>query len=373
MTSIVILSYNTLALTRLCIESIRTYTAADSYELIVVDNGSADGSRTWLKEQEDILLLCNETNRGFAGGCNQGMRAAHGDSLLLLNSDTIVTPHWLTNLRRALFSAPDIGAVGAMTNAASNGQMLPVHYDGLEQMESFAARFNVPDPSKWQPWFMLVGFCLLIRREAYIEIGELDEAFSPGYYEDDDYAIRLRQAGFDILLAQDTFIHHFGSVSFRKENDSEKSTKMQALNRRNRVYLGEKWGLGEDYALSVDCSMLLPAVLPKKAKVTLLDFRYGKNIYPLRARHPEAEVCGILVGACPLLCPSPRVAVRRAANLAEAAHAVQAGQDFIVVLTLAAYQEEQETVRILQTKLNGNGQVVYSDANGTYQIGRVGR
>ena len=105
-TSIVILSYNTLQLLQLCIEGIREHTKAGTYEIIVVENGSKDGSAAWLKEQSDLRCICNERNQGFPKGCNQGLAVATGTELLLLNSDTVVTKNWLENLRRALYSSP---------------------------------------------------------------------------------------------------------------------------------------------------------------------------------------------------------------------------------------------------------------------------
>ena len=113
MTSIIILSYNTLTYTRWCLESIRRFTEPGTYEIIVVDNASTDGSRAFLRQQEDVRLSESEVNLGFPKGCNVGMAAARGDALLLLNSDTIVTPRWLVQLRRALDSRPEVGAVKA--------------------------------------------------------------------------------------------------------------------------------------------------------------------------------------------------------------------------------------------------------------------
>lgn len=134
-TSIVILSYNTLSYTQLCIESIRAYTKPQSYEIIVVDNASADGSLEWLRKQRDIKLIANKENAGFPAGCNQGMKAAERENdLLLLNSDTIVTPHWLDNLQQALYSGKDIGAVSCVTNNCSNGQSIAVDYQTTEEL-----------------------------------------------------------------------------------------------------------------------------------------------------------------------------------------------------------------------------------------------
>ena len=90
-TSIIILSYNTQELLQLCLASIHEYTEAGTYEVIVVENGSEDGSAEWLKEQQGLTCIYNGENRGFPGGCNQGLTVATGTELLLLNSDTVVT------------------------------------------------------------------------------------------------------------------------------------------------------------------------------------------------------------------------------------------------------------------------------------------
>ena len=115
-TSIIILSCNTLELLQLCISSIYEYTEAGTYEIIVVDNASEDGSAEWLKEQKNLRCIYNGENLGFPKGCNQGLEIATGTELLLLNSDTVVTKNWLKNLRCALYSSPKVGAVSCVAN-----------------------------------------------------------------------------------------------------------------------------------------------------------------------------------------------------------------------------------------------------------------
>ena len=102
-TSIIILSCNTKEYTQRCIQSIRTYTEPGTYEIIVVENGSRDGSVNWLLAQPDIRMIANDENVGFPKGCNQGMRIAGGTEMLLLNSDVIVTPRWLEQLKLGLY------------------------------------------------------------------------------------------------------------------------------------------------------------------------------------------------------------------------------------------------------------------------------
>ncbi|MBB6215728.1 GT2 family glycosyltransferase [Anaerosolibacter carboniphilus] len=236
-TSIVILTYNQLHYTKLCIDSIRKYTEQGAYGIIVVDNHSTDGTVEWLKTQEDIQAIFNDENLGFPKGCNQGMKIAQGDNVLLLNNDVIVTPNWLSNLTTCLYSAEHIGAVGAVTNSCSNHQTIPFTYKTLEELIPFAEKNNISNKDQWEEKPRLIGYCMLIKNEVVEKIGFLDERFSPGNFEDDDYCYRIRRAGYKLLLCKDVFIHHFGSTSFGK--DRQEFGDILAINRKKFI---DKWG-----------------------------------------------------------------------------------------------------------------------------------
>ncbi len=244
-TSIIILTHDTYELTRYCTDSIREYTAPGTYEIIVVDNGSTDKTALWLSSQKGIRYILNDENRGFPKGCNQGMEIAQGTEILLLNSDTVVTPNWLVQMKRALYSSNDIGAVSCVTNFCTNLQQIDVPYKEVKDMQKFAAEYNVSDPCKWKERTKLVGFCFLLKREVMEKIGLLDEQFTPGNFEDDDYSLRIQQAGYRLLLCEDTFIHHFGSATFLKR--MEKCTREKeieaynALLMRNEEKFYKKW------------------------------------------------------------------------------------------------------------------------------------
>lgn len=235
MTSIIIPTYNGLALLQSCVESIRTYTGTP-YEIIVVDNGSKDGTTAYCRS-ERITFISMPSNVGFPAACNRGLQLACGDELLLLNNDVVVTQGWLTNLKRALYSSPDIGIVGPTTNFASGKQQVDIIYKDLEDFQAAAQKANIPDPSKWIEAKRLVGLCFLFRREVFERVGLLDESFSPGHYEDDDYCYRARLLGYRLLIGGDTLVHHEGSVSFKKEYNNE----LQQLIERNRNLFIAKW------------------------------------------------------------------------------------------------------------------------------------
>ena len=240
MTSIVILTFNKISYTKKCIESIRKYTSKGSYEIIVVDNASTDGTISWLKEQSDIITIFNKDNLGFPKGCNQGIEIAQGSEVLLLNNDVIVTPKWLEQMLEALYSSEKIGAVGPVTNYA-HGQEIPVTYQNEAEMVSFASEVTEKFKNKWSQKTKLIGFCLLFKKSVLEEVGVLDELFSPGNYEDDDISFRILLAGYKLLLCHDIFVHHFGSTSFRND-----ISKFNDLLSENELKFLDKWKIKKE-------------------------------------------------------------------------------------------------------------------------------
>jgi GT2 family glycosyltransferase len=233
-TSIIIPNFNGLSYLKDCIYSIREHTHLP-YELIVVDNGSTDGSVDFcLSERVTIVSL--GYNAGFPAACNLGLKVASGDALLLLNNDVIVTENWLFNMQRCLYSQEEIGIVGPMTNFASGAQQIDEPFTNIGDM---AARFNRPDRKKWKSTNRIVGMCMLFKRELLERIGYLDERFSPGHFEDDDFCYRARQAGFRLMICGDVFVFHHGSASFGRQGEE----RVQRLIRENRQKFLEKWGL----------------------------------------------------------------------------------------------------------------------------------
>ena len=213
LTSIVILTHNQLEFTRLCVESIRHYTDAP-YELIFVDNASTDGTGDYLDSISGALIIRNTTNRGFPAAANQGIRAANGRQVLLLNNDTIVTTGWLTRLLNAFEADPHIGLAGPCSNCVGSDQQVPANYNDLSNLDGFAWDWARQNLGKLLDTDRLIGFCLLIRREVINRIGLLDEDFGLGCFEDDDYCKRALHAGFRAVIARDAFVHHFGGQTF---------------------------------------------------------------------------------------------------------------------------------------------------------------
>lgn len=286
-TSIIILTYNNLEYTKDCIESIIKYTKKGTYEIIVVDNLSTDGTREWLKEQKNLKVILNDENLGFPKGCNQGIKTANtNNDILLLNNDTIVTENWLKNLQNCLHSDPIIGAVGAVSKSNENMQDCDFIYEDFDTMQQLAKENNISNPDRWEQKIFLIGFCLLIKREVIDKIKELDEEYTPGYIEDNDLCLRINELGYKLMLCHDCFIHHYLGSAFRKD-----LTKFYPILYKNRNYFDNKWGFSTFAFDEIkDASIHL---LEKPNRVLELNSGIGTTILKIKYQYKDAIVEGI--------------------------------------------------------------------------------
>ncbi len=240
--SIVVVTYNNLDLTKLCLASIDSYTTGVRYEIIVVDNASADETPKYLedfaKNRKDVKLILNQDNLGFSKANNQGLNLATGDYLVVLNNDTVVTRGWASGLIRHCRKDPTIGLIGPVTNNIGNEAKINIEYQSLDEMPGKAREYTLAHLGESFDIHTLAFFCVMITRGAYEKIGGLDEAFGLGFFEDDDYCRRIEQAGLRLVCADDVFVHHNLSASFNKLGEERK----RELFLRNKTIYEAKWG-----------------------------------------------------------------------------------------------------------------------------------
>jgi GT2 family glycosyltransferase len=241
--SIVVLCYNGLEeVTRPCLESLIANTPAAECEFIAVDNASSDGTPEYLQSlaerHPNVRIQLNEVNKGYAGGNNDGILLARGDHIVLLNNDTLVPKGWLDRLLHLLETRPEIGLVGPITNSAGNEQRIDL--PGLDEtnFEQLANQYTDRQAGQSFTTEKLGFFCVAMRRNLVDEIGLLDDGFGVGMFEDDDYCLRVMQKGYRLAVAEDCFVFHKGSVSFKKLNAADYAQ----IFKKNRDYFFLKHG-----------------------------------------------------------------------------------------------------------------------------------
>ena len=240
--SVIVLCYNNLEFTKSCLKGLLSVGGYPNVEIIMVDNGSTDGTHEYLKELEqetdNFIVMTNAENLGFSAGNNVGIKVATGDYIVLLNNDTYPTPGWIFGLVRHLRNDPELGLISPVTNNIGNEAKIDIHYANMESM--IAASFKYTSRRKDKLLFVptVAFFCVAFSRELSDEVGLLDEQFGQGFFEDDDYCRRVSEAGYKVAIAEDVFVHHHLSATFSQEN-KEKREKLFLTNKKK---FEAKWG-----------------------------------------------------------------------------------------------------------------------------------
>jgi N-acetylglucosaminyl-diphospho-decaprenol L-rhamnosyltransferase len=241
--SIIILNWNTRDLLAQCLDSIEQHKDTLQLEIIVVDNASTDGSQAMLKENyPQIRLITNNQNVGFAKGNNQAMQLAQGDYFLLWNSDTFATPGAIQSLLALAEKEPRAAIVGAQLWNAD---------------KSFQASYS-PFPNQWREFLILTGMgrrllghaypslgpdeekgpqivdyvegaCLLVRRQAFQDVGGFDEGYFM-YAEEVDWCYTMAKHGWQVWYQPEARVIHLGGAS-----SADRRTHREADLYRSRI------------------------------------------------------------------------------------------------------------------------------------------
>ncbi|HYC79442.1 MAG TPA: glycosyltransferase family 2 protein [Candidatus Binatia bacterium] len=223
--SVIILNYNTKGLLRDCLKSVLASTGSYKTEVIVADNGSADGSIEMVRSEfPQVKLLENGRNLGFAKGNNEAIKMASGRHVMLLNSDTVVKPDAFEKMISKADSDPMIGALGPKILLA-NGQLDPSSrrnfpnpansFFRLFGLKRFS-NYNIAGPVDQEMEVeSIMGACMLVPRTVIEKVGMLDEEFF-FYGEDLDWCYRIKEAGYKVVYYPAAQILHLKSASSRQ-------------------------------------------------------------------------------------------------------------------------------------------------------------
>ena len=214
---IVIPVWNMPEMTKECIDSIKDKSSYP-FRLIIVDNGSDDGTARYLKglESGGAVIIRNDKNLGFAKAVNQGLALSKAPYVCVMNNDTIAADGWLKEMVAVMDSHPDIGVLNPSSNTL--GQ-----FSGGERSGSI------------QEMSTCRGFCMMIRRDVIEKIGFLDESFDIGFFEETDYCKRAASIGYKMARAKAAYVYHKESVSFNKRADAK-----ELFEKNEKIYFS-KW------------------------------------------------------------------------------------------------------------------------------------
>ena len=272
---VIICVHNALEDVQRCLTSVVRHTRMP-VRLHLVDDGSGPETAAYLARfatEQHAQLTRNEQALGYTRAANQGLRKARSPHVVLLNSDTEVTPGWLDRLIACADSSPRIGLVGPLSNTAS-WQSVPRVFDDAGDWAAnplpegvtasdFARLLARAAGPVYPRLSFLNGFCLLIKRAVLQKVGLFDEQqFGAGYGEENDYALRVARAGWELAVADDTFVFHHQSRSYSHER------RHQLAERANRILL-EKHGAGQVEAGVAVC-LKSPALQGVRARVSAM-------------------------------------------------------------------------------------------------------
>jgi GT2 family glycosyltransferase/glycosyltransferase involved in cell wall biosynthesis len=224
-TTVIIPVFNHESLTRQCLEAVLG-TVGNDVEIIVVDDGSTDATLQMLTGYGyRVRLVTHPTNSGFAKSCNDGAAAASGEYLVFLNNDTIPQPGWLEALECYADTHPEAAVLGSKLLYPNN----TIQHAGVVICQDRYPRHiytgfpaDHPAVNKSRRFQLVTAACMLVRRQAWTQVGGFDTAFRNGF-EDVDFCLRLGEAGREIHYCADSIVHHLESVSpgrFKSDRDN---------------------------------------------------------------------------------------------------------------------------------------------------------
>jgi GT2 family glycosyltransferase len=257
--SIVIPVLDKLEFTRQCLDRIWRNTGNIRCEVIVVDNGSRDGTAEYFADTGHFAgptrYHRNDRNLGYARGNNIGATLASGRYLVFLNNDTLVQPGWLAEMLRVIKSNPKVGIVGIKqlfpyTNVIYHTGIV-FGPDGLPQHLYPHLDASLPQVNIEREYQAVTGACLLLERTLFDECGGFDEAFVNGY-EDIDLCLKARERKRTVVCCTSAHIYHYGQISEGRTADDDRNARLFAQRWKDRLRIDRDEYLIKDRFLADD-------------------------------------------------------------------------------------------------------------------------
>ncbi len=251
LTSIIIPCFNALEYTKQCIESVLLQTNIN-YELILINNGSEDGTKEYFKsltrslkpnkKLQKVTIVQSKQNLGVAKALNLGISKSIGRYVCYLNNDVIVTKDWLKKIVKAAKSDKQIGAVGTMFNAFENKDIVKRAEKDKKIIDVLAETISVKYIGKIKKAKTIHGLCMFIKKSVFKKVGLFNENFYPCFGEDIEFCERLKKYKYKLVDAADVFIFHYWNKSVRSKqfNKQNKSIENVMKSHYKKFSISEK-------------------------------------------------------------------------------------------------------------------------------------
>lgn len=277
--SIVVLAFNKLDYTRLCIDNLMKYVSHFDFELITVNNGSTDGTADYFNSLLNEKKLYFPENMGCDLAITEAFNLAEGQFILFVSNDIVFTENAVDNLIYCIESDPRIGMAVPVCNYSSYNQVVEADYKTFEDMQEFARKYNVSAPRKWEDRLRLITYTFLCRSNLVKDMWKHNWIYSPGGFDDNDLSFRMRRAGYRLILAKDTYVHHFGSITMNRDYQED-----NLLLDRNRKIFSDRFHVDawDDTVISWD--IVNSADTNRKGRQCILgiDTRCGATVMQIK-------------------------------------------------------------------------------------------
>lgn len=234
---IIVPVYNALDDLKKCVDSVCLHTDLKKNRLILINDKSPDSKVcSYLNSinNSGIIVLENDYNMGFSATINRGISQSADRDVILLNSDAIVTPHWLEKIQDCAYSREEIGTVTPMSN---NATICSVPYSNKDNrwpeemtLDEYAEELERVSMYLYSELPVAMGFCMFIKRKVISEVGMFDsETFGRGYGEENDFCNRASEVGYTHVLCDSAFVYHKGTASFKESSKQKLIEEHEAI------------------------------------------------------------------------------------------------------------------------------------------------
>jgi GT2 family glycosyltransferase len=287
--SIIVLSFNNYEeTTGKCLAVLSNDPDFVNWDVIVVDNASDEQTQKKLSAARlsypGVTFIFNSQNVGYAAGNNIGLNKAVGDVFILLNSDAFPPIGMIARLAHHLVIDPQLGMIGPITNAAGNEQCIYTKASNEAGKIEEGLQYAENGGNEVLSAYRLDFHCVAVTRQVINQVGLLDEAFGRGYYEDLDYSLRVKDAGYKLGIAEDTFVYHRGSASFGKI-----PREIKQLLKRNKKLIKRKHGAKLDipHKRQANLAVLMQYLNLKNTGKTISVYRVSNRLHQANTELPK--------------------------------------------------------------------------------------